>query len=153
MNTPRLGLWQRVQIQRTPFEGNLVASKRRQRNSATKLGLKRSRTKRKRCTLAGLADDPLQSMTEAAAALLLRHKRRNRPGHTYGTAPRRRGRRNHHTHHTHLGRLAKEQVKTVLVPTTTHIRFMLNIIICMYVHTLTRGHRALRIRRSPGRLA
>ena len=74
----------------------------------------KSHTKHK-STLAGLADDPPQPMTEAAAALLLRHKRRNRPGHTHGTAPRRRGRRNKHTHHTHHGRLDKEQVRTVLV--------------------------------------
>ena len=111
MNTPRLGSWQRVQIERTPFAGNLVASKRRQCNSATKLGLKWSKTKRKSGTLDGLADDPPQPMTEAAAALLLRHKRRNRPGHTHGAAPRRRGRRNHHTHHTHPGRLVKEQLR------------------------------------------
>ena len=49
------------------------------------------------------------------AALLLHHKRRNRPGHTPDAAPGRRRRQHsytHHTHHTHHGQLAKEQVRT-----------------------------------------
>ena len=71
----------------------------------------RSRTKRKGGTLAG--PELPHPMTEAAA-VLLHHKRRNRPGHT-PDAPAKRGRQHshtHHTRHTHHGRLAKEQVRT-----------------------------------------
>ena len=94
---------QQTHGERTHFKESYanIAVKRVQHKN--KLKRMRSHTKRKGGTLDGLADDLPQPMTEAAAALLLRHKRRNRPGHTHGTAPRRRGRRYLHTHHTHHG--------------------------------------------------
>ena len=81
-----------------------IAVKRVQRKN--KLTRMRSHTKRKGGTLVG--HDLPQPMTEAAAALLHRHKRLNRPSHTPDAAPRRRGRQHSHTPHTHH-RFAKEQ--------------------------------------------
>ena len=85
-----------------------IAVKRFQRKS--KLKRVKSRTKRKGGTLA--SQDLPQPMPEATAALLLHHKRRNRPGHTPDAAPGRRRRQHSHTHYTHHGRLAMKQVRT-----------------------------------------
>ena len=87
-----------------------IAVKRFQREN--KIKRVRSRTKRKGGILA--CPELPHPMTEAAAVLLLHHKRRNRPGHTPDAPAKRRRQHSHthHTRHTHHGRLAKEQVRT-----------------------------------------